>query len=296
MPSDIEVIDASTATVGAFTVRRALPRRRLRTVGAWCFADHMGPAQVTETAGLDVGPHPHAGLQTVTWLMEGEVLHRDSLGSEQLIRPGQLNLMTAGRGVVHSEEATGTYRGTVHGVQLWVAQPAAEREGPADFAHLAELPRADVDRSTLTVIAGSFADVTSPARFGSELVGVEAVLRPGTSHWRLRPDFEYAVIALEGSVQIADAVAVPGQLATLGRGRTELDVSAREASRVLLLGGVPFPDPRVMWWNFVAGSREEITEAVAQWRAGGDRFGEVASRLPRIPSPSPPWLQSARLV
>ena len=142
----IEVHDGVTAEVGRMQVRRVLPRRRLRTIGAWCFADHMGPAEVTETAGLDVGPHPHTGLQTVTWLMEGAVLHRDSLGSEQLIRPGQVNLMTAGRGVVHAEENTGTYRGTLQGMQLWVAQPDDVRHGDPGFEHHADLPVVEWDR------------------------------------------------------------------------------------------------------------------------------------------------------
>src|SRR4051794_30103332 len=128
-----EIIDGRSATVGALEVNRVLPRRARRSVGSWCFVDHMGPSLVTTERGLDVGPHPHIGLQTVTWLLRGEVLHRDSLGSEQLIRPGQLNLMTAGRGVSHSEETRGVYDGELHGVQLWVAQPATTRDGGAAF-------------------------------------------------------------------------------------------------------------------------------------------------------------------
>ena len=145
-PADacIEVTESHTATVGKFSVRRALPRRGRRTVGAWCFADHMGPADVTETSGMDIGPHPHIGLQTVTWLLDGEALHRDSLGSEQLITPGQLNLMTAGAGVAHSEEATGRYHGRLEGIQLWVALPEPTRDSAAAFEHHAELPRVEL--------------------------------------------------------------------------------------------------------------------------------------------------------
>ena len=135
-----EVTDARESLVGATKVRRALPMRHRRTVGPWCFEDHMGPTHVTPTAGLDVGPHPHIGLQTVTWLTEGEILHKDSLGTEQLIRPGQVNLMTAGTGVVHSEEATGSYAGRLQGVQLWVAQPEATRHTEPAFEHHATLP------------------------------------------------------------------------------------------------------------------------------------------------------------
>src|SRR3954471_22693840 len=142
---ELEIIEGRDAQVGAFGVNRVLPRRARRTVGSWCFVDHMGPGRVTADRGLDIGPHPHAGLQTVTWLLHGEVLHRDSLGSEQVIRPGQLNLMTAGEGVSHSEEARGVYDCPLHGVQLWVAQPDATRHGAAAFEHHFELPRIELD-------------------------------------------------------------------------------------------------------------------------------------------------------
>src|SRR4051812_37031193 len=158
----VEITDSHTAQVGHFQVRRALPRRARRTVGAWCFVDHMGPATIDER-GLGVAPHPHIGLQTVTWLLEGEALHRDSLGTEQVIAPGQLNLMTAGHGVSHSEEGTG-YRGGVEGVQLWVAQPSTTRDGPPAFEHHAELPHVELDHGTATILVGDFADAASPAR------------------------------------------------------------------------------------------------------------------------------------
>ena len=289
MSDQVEVFDSHEAKVGQLTVRRALPRRQLRTIGAWCFADHMGPAEVTETSGLDIGPHPHTGLKTVTWLVDGAVLHRDSLGSEQVIRPDQLNLMTAGHGVVHAEEATDTYRGTLQGVQLWVAQPEGTRHGPAAFAHHADLPRAEIGVAEVTVLAGTFAGATSPALFDTALVGVDAVINPGHLTWELDPTFEYAVIALEGQVRVGEAIARPGQIAVLGTDRQEIGVEALGRSRLLLLGGVPFPETLVMWWNFVARDRAEISAAVAQWRDGDGRFGEVDSRLLRIPSPVPPW-------
>src|SRR3954453_20299445 len=150
-PSLVEVTESRLADVGGFTVRRALPRREHRTGGAWCFVDQMGPGQVTPEQGLDIGPHPHIGLQTVTWLLRGEVLHRDSLGSEQVIRPGQLNLMTAGAGVSHSEETRGVYEGEVHGVRLWVAQPEATRSGVPAFEHHAELPQVELANGDATV-------------------------------------------------------------------------------------------------------------------------------------------------
>ncbi len=285
----VEVLDGREAQVGMFTVRRVLPTRALRTVGAWCFADHMGPAEVTETSGLDVGPHPHTGLQTVTWLMQGEALHKDSLGSEQLIRPGQLNLMTAGRGVVHAEEATGTYRGGLHGVQLWVAQPDAQRHGDPGFAHHPELPVVEHESAVATVLAGTFLGTTSPAAFVTDLLGLDVVVRPGSVVLPLRPEFEHAVVALEGEVMVDGAIARPGQIASLGVGRSEVRVESRPAARVLVLGGVPFPERLYMWWNFVARSADEVSGFYADWRDRGERFGDVASELARIPSPTPPW-------
>ena len=285
----VEVLDGREAQVGKFTVRRVLPTRPLRTVGAWCFADHMGPAEVTETSGLDVGPHPHTGLQTVTWLMQGEALHKDSLGSEQLIRPGQLNLMTAGRGVVHAEEATGSYRGSLHGVQLWVAQPDDVRHGDPAFAHHAELPVVEHGSAVATVLAGSFLEATSPARFVSELLGLDVVVRRGSLDLPLRTEFEHAVVALEGEVLVDGALARPGQIASLGAGRAEVRVEAREQARVLVLGGVPFPEKLFMWWNFVARSADEVSGFYADWRDHSERFGDVASDLGRIAAPAPPW-------
>lgn len=154
-PQCVEVTASRAATVGDMPVRRALPRRGRRTVGAWCFADHMGPASVTVDKGVDVGPHPHIGLHTVTWLVAGEALHRDSLGTEQVIRPGELNLMTAGSGVTHSEEATGSYAGDLHGIQLWVAQPEATRHGGPAFEHHGDLPQLELSGAVGTVLVGT---------------------------------------------------------------------------------------------------------------------------------------------
>lgn len=290
MRTDGAVYDAREARVGAITVRRALPRRGLRTVGAWCFADHMGPEQVTETAGLDVGPHPHIGLQTVTWLVEGAVLHRDSLGSEQLIRPGELNLMTAGRGIVHAEEASRTYRGTLHGVQLWIAQPAETRDGASAFAHHADLPRIDLGHGEGTVLIGEFADVVSDAKADTALVGMDAALRAGTSTWALRRDFEYAAYVIEGAAVIAGEPVRSGQLRELGSGLDEVVVQVSDSARVLLLGGVPLGEPLHMWWNFVGRNRDEVVAAQDAWaeylREGhSERFARVDSTLAPIPAP-----------
>jgi quercetin 2,3-dioxygenase len=289
-PPCIEVTESREATVGRFRVRRALPRRGRRTVGAWCFADHMGPADVTENSGLDVGPHPHIGLQTVTWLTDGEALHHDSLGSEQVITPGQLNLMTAGGAVSHAEEATGHYRGTLEGIQLWVALPEETRHGGAAFEHHADLPQGDLDGAVATVLLGELDGLVSPARHDTPLVGVDLALHRGTTV-PLRTDFEYAVVVLEGAVGIDGSAVVPGRLGYLGRGRDELFLDVREPTRALLLGGEPFEEPILMWWNFVGRTREEIEAAYASWQAQDDRFGTVASSLPRIPAKPPFWLE-----
>lgn len=262
-------------------------------MGAWCFADHMGPADVTEGAGLDVGPHPHIGLQTVTWLLDGQALHKDSLGSEQVISPGQLNLMTAGNAVAHAEEATRHYRGTLEGIQLWVAQPEQTRQGPAAFEHHAELPRLEVGPGTATVLVGEFSGLQSPARHDTPLLGVDLDLH-GRTAIELRPDFEHALIVLRGSIAVIDGTGaprpvVPGRLAHLGTGRQELTIDAEEHSRVMLLGGVPFEEPLMMWWNFVARSRQELDDAWRSWSEDDGRFVRVRSSLPTIPAPAPFW-------
>lgn len=288
---ELEVADSRQEIVGRFTVRRALPRRGRRTVGAWCFADHMGPADVTEGAGLDVGPHPHIGLQTVTWLLDGQALHKDTLGSEQVISPGQVNLMTAGDAVAHAEEATGHYRGTLEGIQLWIALPDATRHGPAAFEHHAELPRVQHDGAVATVLIGEHDGVRSPARHDTPLVGVELDLH-AASTVPLRRDFEHALIPLRGSVAVDGEKLVAGRIAYLGMDREEIGIEVAEDSRVMLLGGTPFDEPLMMWWNFVARSREELDAAYASWRDQDGRFGRVNSTLPLIPAAPPFWRQN----
>jgi quercetin 2,3-dioxygenase len=287
-PPCVEVSESREAQVGRMRVRRSLPRRGRRTVGAWCFADHMGPADVTEGSGLDVGPHPHMGLQTVTWLVDGEALHKDSLGSEQVIRPGQLNLMTSGGAVSHAEEATGHYRGTLEGVQLWVALPEETRHGAAAFEHHDALPQADLDGAVATVLLGEYAEVRSPARTDTPIVGVDLELRDRTT-LPLREDFEYAVVVLDGAVGIDGHPLRPGTMGYLGRGRAELVLDVAEPAKAMLLGGEPFEEPILMWWNFVARTREEIDAAYDSWQAQDDRFGRVRSTLPLIPARTPFW-------
>ena len=259
-------------------------------VGAWCFADHMGPQSLDPSRSIDVAPHPHIGLQTVTWLFSGEFLHRDSLGSEQLIRPGQLKLMTAGHGVAHSEENPGRTSGVLHGIQLWVAQPNATRSGESYFEHVAQLPRIDLDNAVATVVVGEIDGVRSPARRDSEHVAVELDLHGGTTEVSLRANYEYALIVVTGEVLVDGVSAVAGQLAYVGARRDEIRLSARDGARAMLIGGVPFDEQVFMWWNFVARTKEEIADAWLAWASGGERFASVASRFARIDVAPPPWV------
>ncbi|HSZ37335.1 MAG TPA: pirin family protein [Acidimicrobiales bacterium] len=276
------------ARVGSLPVRRVLPHRPRKTVGAWCFADHMGPVASDAAGLLGIGPHPHLGLQTVTWLLEGEMLHLDSLGSEQLIRPGQLNLMTAGHGVAHAEEDPGRAR-RLHGIQLWVAQPEATRNGPAAFEHHDELPRVALDGGEGTILVGDYDGTASPARRDTDHVGVELALCAPGALLALRHDYEHALIVLEGSLRVDDQVVEPGVLAYLGTARHECRLDLREPARALLLGGTPFPEKLLMWWNFVARTTAEASEARRQWTARDERFGTVNSQLERIEVGKPPW-------
>ena len=282
----IEITTSHEATVGDITVRRALPHAGRRTVGAWCFADHMGPVVVGHERGLDVGPHPHMGLATATWLIEGRALHRDSLGNEQLLSTGELNLMTAGHGVAHSEEATDRYEGRLQGIQLWIALPAETRDGAAAFDHHASLPELELDGGTATVIIGACDGHDSPARADTPLVGIDLELRTTTSI-ALEPSFEHALVVLEGGVRIDGKVLGPGLLGYLGAARDELGLEVTGPARVMLLGGVPFPETIQMWWNFVGRSRREFIDAYRSWTEDDGRFGTVVSSLERVETTPP---------
>ena len=290
----VELTPSRESLVGDTVVRRALPTKRRRTVGAWCFLDHAPETLVDGSPGMRIGPHPHIGLQTVTWLLDGEVVHRDSLGSEQLITPGQLNVMSAGRGVVHAEETPRRYRGRLHGVQLWVAQPEHTRHDAAAFEHLAELPVVDVPTATATVIVGTLLGVESPARHDTELVGVELALRPGRAVIPVERSFEHAIVVLAGTVAIDDRVVPVDQLGYLGSGRDEIAITVSAPTRALLIGGEPFEARPLMWWNFVARDHDEIDAAYTDWQSGNERFGAVASSLDLVPAPPPLW--SARFA
>ena len=292
----IEAREGRHATVGGLPVTRVLPTKGRRTVGAWCFVDLMGPVDAETPDPMEVGPHPHIGLSTVTWLLEGEALHTDALGTEQVIRAGQLNLMTAGNGIAHAELAA---KPPFRGAQLWVAQPEATRHGGSTFEHHADLPLtsvggdgADTGRADATVFVGALDGATSSARADTPLVGADLTVRQrGAMVLPTDSSFEYAVVPLDGRVAVHGEVAEPGWLTLVAPGRDELVVEVdRDDARFLILGGEPLGEDVAMWWNFVARERDELTAAWRDWRDRTDRFGAVASSLDRIDAPVPPWV------
>ena len=270
---------------GGLVIARALPTAQRRTVGAWCFLDHAGPLRFPPGEGMRVGPHPHIGLQTFTWMIEGEVMHHDSLGNQQLIRPGEVNLMTAGRGIAHSEESV-AMQGTVHAAQLWIALPQAERWREPDFSHHAQLPVVAVGGFRATVLAGRAFDRQAPPRLFSPLLAVDlradAAARAAVA---LQPEFEHAVWCLRGDARVDGEAIAPGVLLYAAPGRTQLELRCDAAAQLLLIGGTPFAEELLMWWNFVARTQDEVEQAVADWNAGR-RFGAVPqTRLARIAAP-----------
>ncbi|GII04603.1 pirin family protein [Planobispora takensis] len=268
------------------TVRRLLPQRPRRMVGAWCFVDHFGPDDVSGRPGMQVPPHPHTGLQTVTWLAEGEIMHRDSLGSAQTIVPGQLNLMTSGHGISHSEQSPPDHPPGMHGVQLWIALPQEARHGPARFEHHPVMPVLREGEATVTVAVGELGSARSPALVHTPLVAAEILFAgPGRCLLPVERGFETAVLVMSGAATVAGTALEPGALLYLGRGRSETSVETAGPARLFLIGGEPFEDPLVMWWNFVGRSHEEIVRAREDWM-GGDRFGTV-SGCDAAPLPAP---------
>jgi redox-sensitive bicupin YhaK (pirin superfamily) len=287
-----ERISAHAAMVGeGLPIHRALPARQRRRVGAWCFLDHMGPADVSTGRGLRVAPHPHLGLQTVTWLLRGEILHRDSLGTVQLIRPGQLNLMTSGRAISHSEESPAQRTSDMHGVQFWIALPESARHGEPLFDHHAVLPVTEREGLRITVIAGEALGERSPARIFTPLVGLDiAAQAGGCATLPLREDFEYAALVLQGEAAIAGEALAPDELLYLGRGRSQLALRTAPGSRLMLIGGAPFGEETLMWWNFVGRSKDELVRACREWNAGQGGFGQVQGYDgERLLAPLPPW-------
>lgn len=275
-PCPAEMLATRNAEVGGLAIRRALPQRARRLVGAWCFLDHFGPQPLGGGPGLRVGPHPHIGLQTVTWLLDGEVLHRDSLGSRRLIRPGQLNLMTAGDGIAHSEETPVGHGSRLHGLQCWIALPDPERHREPAFEHLAQLPVLERDGLRATLLAGEAWGERSPARVYSPLVGLDVeVLEPGRRTLPLVPEYEHALLVTGGEVDCEGTRMRPGALYYLGAKRGELALANTAPARAFLFGGSPFGEEVLLWWNFVARTGDELRRALRDWQRNSPRFGEV---------------------
>ncbi|PMR72723.1 pirin family protein [Billgrantia endophytica] len=287
----IQRVSPRTADVGGIPVNRVLPSRQRRLVGAWCFLDHAGPAIFKgDSSGLQVGPHPHIGLQTFTWMIEGEVLHRDSLGSEQVIRPGQVNLMTAGRGISHTEESVEGER-HLHAAQLWIALPEAHRNTAPRFDHYPELPRWQAQGAELTLLVGEHAGYRAPTLTFSPLLGIDIAAGENTTlSLPLREDFEYALLPLEGELSIDGERFATNELAYLGRGRDTLEATLPAGGRAMLVGGEPLGEKILIWWNFVGHGKAEIAEAQRDWEAGSERFGTIpAYRGKRMMPPPLPW-------
>ncbi|TRW78204.1 pirin family protein [Mycolicibacterium sp. 018/SC-01/001] len=276
----------------AIRVRRTLPQRERSLIGAWCFADHYGPHDLRGGAGMDVPPHPHTGLQTVSWLFEGLIEHRDSAGVHAMVRPGELNLMTAGAGICHSEVSLSSSP-ILHGVQLWVALPDSDRDTGRDFAHHVPRPRS---RGGLTtrVFLGEFEGESSPVHTFTPLLGAQLDLEPGTSvALGVDAGFEHGVLVDHGNIDACGAELTVADLGFQGTGHDTLHLTARGdgPARVLLLGGAPFDEELLMWWNFVGRNHDEIVAYREQWQAHGDRFGAVAGyrgELTRLPAPPLP--------
>ncbi|MBM9460966.1 pirin family protein [Nocardioides sp. zg-536] len=311
--ADVELMVPRAVPLGgprAMLVRRTLPQRQRSLIGAWCFLDHYGPDEVAETGGMVVAPHPHTGLQTVSWLFTGEIEHRDSAGNVAVVRPGEVNLMTAGRGISHSEISLPSTT-VLHGAQLWVALPDAHRDTDPGFEHHAPEPVSG-EGWTARVFLGSLLGETSPVHTFTPLLGVEILLEPGA---RLEPavdaTFEHGVLVDRGAVRVAGLDASVADLAYVPPGRSDLElVAGPDGARLLLIGGPPFAESIVMWWNFVGRSHEEVVAYREAWQtqvtdpATGEvvtdgrlvapgLFGVVPGQ-PRRPIPAPP-LPNARL-
>ena len=307
--SGVEVIAPRVVPLGglrAMQVRRTLPSRERSLVGAWCFADHYGPDAVADTGGMSVAPHPHTGLQTVSWLFTGEIEHRDSDGHHATVRPGELNLMTAGRGISHSEVSLpGTT--VLHGVQLWVALPDDARHGDPGFAHHAPAPVSG-EGWEARVFLGSLLGEVSPVATATPLLGAELLLDAGaTLTLDVDPTFEHGLLVDTGRISVAGAEVARSELGYVAPGPDRLVLHAVEQARLVLLGGPPFGEQIMMWWNFVGRTHEEIVAFRREWQeqiaqdgavvhdsqdVAAGRFGVVlGDHLPPIPAPEMPQVR-----
>jgi redox-sensitive bicupin YhaK (pirin superfamily) len=298
--SVVEILKPRDVPLGgprAMTVHRTLPQKARSLIGAWCFVDHYGPDDVSQTGGMDVPPHPHTGLQTVSWLFEGEIEHRDSHGVHAMVRPAELNLMTGGQGIAHSEVST-KRTSILHGAQLWVALPDAARGAARNFQHHIPQPQ-NIDGATVRVFLGTLAGETSPVQTFTPLLGAEITVA-AHKHVELEvnPAFEHGLLVDSAILHLGGTALTRGELGYLGTGARTVSVSNPTGAnaRALLIGGVPFGEEMVMWWNFVGRSHEEIAAFREQWQEESDRFGVVEGyegKISRLPAPP---LPNARIL
>lgn len=272
--------------LGSLPIRRALPTRGRRVVGPWCFLDRFGPLAFAGGKPMDVPKHPHIGLQTVSWLLDGEVLHDDSLGSSAIVRPGGVNVMTSGRGIAHTEQTPASNTGRLDGVQLWIALPQAQRHQPPSFASIDEVPAFEAPGGIGRVFAGTMLEATSPAPHYSSLIGCDIGVHAGSQlDVPLDAAFEHAILLLSGDAAVNGQHLADATLYYLAPGPSEAGLGSHGGCRLLLIGGSPFEERILMWWNFVARTPEEIAEARADWEAHR-RFGDVAAYDgPRLDAP-----------
>ena len=287
-----DVILPPVRDLGGFTVRRALPSAHRRMVGPFIFFDQMGPAAFTSGEGLDVRPHPHIGLATVTYLLDGEILHRDSVGSVQAIRPGEVNWMTAGSGIVHSERTAPEVRTagqSLFGLQTWVALPAHREEAIAGFAHHAAdaVPRTDADGVAMTVIVGSHDGLVSPVEAFSDMIYADIAIAPGARYQLRAEHVERAVYVVAGEVGVSGQTGAFGANAlVVFKPGAEIVLSSGPGARLMLIGGEPFPEERHIYWNFVSSRAGRIEQAKRDWRER--RFAGVPEESEFIPLPDDP--------
>jgi hypothetical protein len=271
-------------------ISRTLPHRYIRTIGAWCFVDHFGPTNQSDA--MSIATHPHTGLQTVSWLFAGEVEHRDSLGSVQIIKPGELNLMTAGRGVAHSELSTENST-VAHGVQLWTVLPDRDRKSAPLFDHYGELPEFQRGDLKIRLFIGELFGEESPARIFSELLGAEIYISPGaTAAIPLITGNEYGTLVVEGDFSVDNEEVPLKSLHYSPAGKSSLQLSTKNGARIIFLGGEPFPEEIVMWWNFIGRSHEEIEEMRTRWNNEDPSIPTFQAAVEgRIPAPEMPNLR-----
>lgn len=294
--SEIKAYPNRETNLGELEISRALPIREHRLVGPWCFLDRFGPLTFSDSKPMKVLPHPHIGLQTVTWLLEGEVLHTDSIDSEAVVRSGGVNIMTAGDGIAHAEMTPKENGGQLNGVQLWTALPDEFRKIEPSFVAIKEVPQIDIPGGIIRVFAGLFDKITSPGKYYSELIGIDLEVHSGKQmEIALNPDFEHAALVLNGRCKFEDQKLETKTLYYFGPGRACLPIQSKDKCRILLIGGIPFPEKILMWWNFVARTPEEIVRARSDWEKT-DRFGIVrgeyqkrlsAPDLARFAQPNP---------